>query len=126
MYISKSLYEVLPYFYIGSSVAIFLLTDSPVIYLSTALLYTAGALIWVTRSAYRRKNSKHRVENRKDRYRFPEQVYEYLPFIYLALGVIAVAQIPAYYGVIPGAILCLAGGLVWLIRAIYRTHASSI
>ncbi len=124
MYIPKSLYEALPYFYIGCSIAIFILADSPVIYLSTALLYAAGSLIWVTRSAYRRNNSKHQIENRRGRFRFPELVYEYLPFIYLAIGIVAVVQIPGLYGAIPGGILCLAGVLVWLIRAIYRTHSS--
>ena len=137
MYIHKSVYEILPYLYIAigiaiytgvtlfSEVTIFAFFDSSLIYLSTALLYAAGSLVWVARSAYRRKNSKNHIENRKGLIRFPEPVYEYLPFVYLALGLVLVSQVPGFYGVIPGAILCLAGVLVWMIRAIYRSHEES-
>lgn len=126
MYIPKSLYEALPYLYIAISVALFMLLDSPLIYVSAAFLYAAGALVWVTRSSYRRKNSRHQVENRKNRLQFPERVYEYLPFIYMALGVVTLTHIPGLYGAIPGSVLCLAGVLVWMIRAIYRSHTVAI
>ncbi|WP_421865683.1 hypothetical protein [Motiliproteus sp.] len=122
MYIPKSLYEALPYLYIAIGVALFMLLDSPFIYVSAACLYGAGALVWVTRSSYRRKNSRHQVENRKNRLLFPERLYEYLPFIYMAVGVVILTHIPGLYGAIPGAVLCLAGALVWMIRAIYRNH----
>ena len=123
MYIPKSLYEALPYLYIAIGLLVYRLIDSPLVYLCAALLYTAGALIWITRSAFRRKNSRHLVENRKHRIRFPDRLYEFLPFIYIALGWLVITHIPTIYGLIPGAMLCLAGGLVWIIRAIYRSHS---
>lgn len=124
MYLPKSLYEALPYLYIASGVAIFMAIGGPWVYLSASLLYAAGALVWVTRSAYRRKNSRHRIRNRKGRVRFPEQLYEYLPFIYLGLGLV-VLQLGGSYGIVPGIALCLAGGLVWMIRAIYRSQSGA-
>ncbi|RDE22687.1 hypothetical protein DV711_08895 [Motiliproteus coralliicola] len=116
------MYEALPYLYIAIGVALFMLLGSPLVSVSAACLYAAGAIVWVTRSSYRRKNSRHQVENRKNRWLFPEQIYEYLPFIYMAVGIATLSHIPGIYGAIPGAVLCLAGALVWIIRAIYRSH----
>ncbi len=123
MYIYKSLYEVLPYLYIVSSIVLFTMERSPWLYLSIASLYAAGALVWVTRSSYRRRNSKFQVRNRKDRFRFPEGLYEYLPFIYLGLGLLSVMHISGLTALISGGLLCLAGILVWIIRAIYRSQS---
>lgn len=122
----KSLYEALPYLYIAISIIIFMLLGGPLIYFSAAALYCAGALVWVTRSAYRRKNSRHCIENRKERLRFPERLYEFLPFIYLAIGVVILVAIPGWLGLVPGGLFCLAGILVWLIRAIYRSQGSPL
>ncbi|MEH6649297.1 MAG: hypothetical protein V7707_04635 [Motiliproteus sp.] len=126
MYIHKSVYEALPYFYITASIVIFFVLDNPLIYFSAAALYCAGALVWVTRSAYRRKNSRFCIENRKGRLRFPERLYEFLPFIYLAIGVVIIVTIPGVFGLAPGGLFCLAGVLVWIIRAIYRSHPAPI
>ncbi len=134
MYIHKSVYEILPYFYMAVGVAIYVagslfpsvaffeLLDNPLVYSSDALLYAAGAFVWVARSAYRRKNSKHQVTNRKGLLQFPERIYEYLPFIYIAMGLVLVSQVAGLYGSIPGFVLCLAGVLVLMIRAIYRNY----
>ncbi|MFT6915292.1 MAG: hypothetical protein ACJAWL_001597 [Motiliproteus sp.] len=134
MYIHKFVYESLPYCYIAAGIVIYVIgaafpsaflmafIKSPLIYLPSALLYAAGAWVWVARSAYRRKSSKLRVENRKGLFQFPEGLYEYLPFIYLALGVIFISQVSGVYGGIAGSVLCLTGVLVWMIRAIYRSH----
>jgi hypothetical protein len=132
--IHKLIYESLPYCYVAAGIAIYVIGfafpgvsvdaffKSPLSYLLAALLYAAGARVWVARSAYRRKNSRLRVENRKGLFQFPEGLYEYLPFIYLALGLMFISQVPGVYGGITGSVLCLAGVLVWMIRAIYRSH----
>ena len=123
MVIHKPVYEVLPYAYIVIGILVVMALDSPLTYLSGALFYAAGAAVWVMRSAYRRKNSNKEVTNRRGRVLFPEKVYEYLPFFYIAAGVILVVTFNTWLAYLPGGILCMAGVLVWMIRAIYRSQA---
>lgn len=123
MVIRKPVYEVLPYAYMLVGVLLVLLLDNPLIYISGALLYIAGAAVWVMRSAYRRKNSHTRIANRKGRVVFPQWLYEALPFVYLALGVLCFIIFESVLGLVPGVALVIAGALVWLIRAIYRSQS---
>ncbi|MCW8884297.1 MAG: hypothetical protein OQK12_03455 [Motiliproteus sp.] len=123
MVIQKPVYEVLPYVYIVIGILVVIALDSPLTYLSGALFYTAGSAVWVMRSAYRRKNSRKEVSNRQGRVLFPEKVYEYLPFFYIAVGIMLVVTFDTWLAYLPGGILCMAGMLVWMIRAIYRSQA---
>lgn len=119
----KRFYEALPYIYILSALAVMAFTDGGLVYLFAAILYACGAAVWVMRSAYRRKTSPAMVHNRKGFVLFPAYIYEYLPFIYLAAGVLVLLNVSPPWNWVPGAMLCLAGVLVWAIRAIYRSHA---
>ncbi|HEY5718015.1 MAG TPA: hypothetical protein VIS52_05925 [Motiliproteus sp.] len=122
MVLPKSLYESLPYLYIASALGVVVLVDSALVYLFAAVLYAGGAMVWVMRSAYRRKTSPNVVKNRHGFVMFPAVIYEYLPFIYLAAGVLVLTQVSLPWSAVPGGLLCMAGGLVWSIRAIYRNQ----
>ncbi len=122
MVVQKPVYEALPYAYIAIGVLVVLVLDSPLTYFSGMLFYVAGAVVWVMRSAYRRKNSKQQIANRRGRFVFPELVYEYLPFIYIGLGVLLLVFFNVPLAFIPAGIFCMAGALVWIIRAIYRSQ----
>ena len=122
MVIRKPVYEVLPYTYIAVGIMVVIAMDSPLTYVSGVLFYVAGAIVWVMRSAYRRKNNKRDITNRRSSIRFPEMVYEFLPFIYIGLAVLLVVSFSTPLAYIPGAVLAMAGMLVWIIRAIYRSQ----
>ncbi len=122
MVIQKPVYEALPYVYIVIGVAVVMALESPLTFLSGALFYAAGSVVWVMRSDYRRKNTEKRIANRKGRVLFPEKVYEYLPFVYIGIGILLVVMFDTYLAYIPGGVLCMAGMLVWMIRAIYRSQ----
>ncbi|MEH6627312.1 MAG: hypothetical protein V7739_12780 [Motiliproteus sp.] len=122
MVIQKPVYESLPYVYIVIGVAVVIALESPLTFLSGALFYAAGSAVWVMRSGYRRKNTDKQVSNRRGRVLFPEKVYEFLPFIYIGAGILLVVMFDTYLAYIPGGILCMAGMLVWMIRAIYRSQ----
>lgn len=121
--IPKPLYEPLPYVYILGALMVLLLADQVWVYLFAALLYAGGAAIWVMRSNYRRKTSPQMVRNRASAWLFPRLVYEFLPFVYLGIGVLILSQLSLPWSLVPGGLLCLAGALVWLIRAIYRSQS---
>ncbi|OMH38111.1 hypothetical protein [Motiliproteus sp. MSK22-1] len=123
MVIRKPVYEVLPYTYIAIGIVVVMAMDSPLTYVSGILFYVAGAVVWVMRSAYRRKNSRKHIANRRNSVRFPEAVYEFLPFIYIGLAVLLVVSFSTPLAYIPGVVLAMAGMLVWIIRAIYRSQA---
>jgi len=119
----KHFYESLPYLYIVSALLVVVLTEGGLVYLFAALLYAGGAMVWVMRSAYRRKTSPVVVHNRRGFVMFPAMLYEYLPFVYLGVGVLVLSQVAMPWSIVPGGLLCLAGILVWMIRAIYRNQA---
>ncbi|WP_207062599.1 hypothetical protein [Motiliproteus sp. SC1-56] len=119
--IRKPVYESLPYLYLAVGVVAVLVLHHPLAYLCGALLYAAGAAIWVMRSAYRRRNHNRVPVGARRSLQVPEQLYEYLPFIYIAIGVAILVAIDSPLRFLPGLLFCLAGGLVWMIRAIYRS-----
>jgi len=82
MHLPKPLYENLPYLYflISGFLLIFLEGWQPV--LSSALFYGAGSIVLVNRSANRRLDNRNKPFKR----RIPENLYEYLPFIYGAFA----------------------------------------
>ncbi|TWX53331.1 hypothetical protein [Colwellia hornerae] len=84
MFVPKALYENLPfgYFIVSGYLLTFNMTWPMLI--SAGLFYSAGCVTLVTRSANRRldKQKQLGITNK-----LPELLYEYLPFIYGAIGV---------------------------------------
>ncbi len=122
MVIRKPVYEMLPYAYLLIGVLVIMLLESPLALISGVLFYAAGAAVWVMRSTYRRRNSEQKITNRRGRFIFPRWIYEYLPFVYIGFGVLLFALFSSALAYVPAAILCIAGSLVWMIRAIYRSQ----
>lgn len=117
----KSVYETLPYMYLGGGMSEVVYFDSMVAMFSGVLFFVAGAMVWVMRSNHRRKDVEIK---RKQHGRFPEAVYEFVPFMYLALGtaLLAFGGTPLFY---PSAALFVAAGAQTLIvRSIYRSSRS--
>ena len=87
MFLPKVVYENLPYVYFIFSG--FLLTFEmtwPILF-SASLFYSAGCITLVSRSANRRcdKHNKLGIKNK-----VPEMLYEYLPYIYSAIGIFTI------------------------------------
>lgn len=84
LFVPKTLYENLPfaYFIVSGYLLTFNMTWPMLI--SAALFYSAACVTLVTRSACRRldKQKKLGIKNK-----IPELFYEYLPYIYNAIGV---------------------------------------
>ncbi len=120
MRIKKPIYEALPYLYIFLGVMIALQLDYALTYVSAALFYTAGAAVWVMRSAWRRKEKAPEIKNRAELWHFPTMVYEYLPFIYMAFGVVLVEGLDSPLRLVPGFLFFCTGMVVWAMRMITR------
>lgn len=125
MHLPKGLYEALPYVYLLLGALLVVSLDSPFLYASGALLYMAGAAVWVIRSSHRRKNNRKEIQNRNGSIVFPEKVYEFLPFIYMGMGLMLVATFSHPISYISAFVLGFAGALVWMIRAIYRSQEAA-
>ncbi len=82
MYLPKPIYENLPctYFLISGYLLTFYQGWDAL--LSGGLFYGAGSIVIVTRSANRRLDNRRKRMN----HRVPENLYEYLPFIYGAIA----------------------------------------
>ncbi|MFB0981657.1 MAG: hypothetical protein QMC62_12165 [Alteromonadaceae bacterium] len=87
MFVSKAIYENLPftYFIISGYLLTFEMTWP--ILSSAGLFYSAACVTLVSRSANRRldKQKKLGIKNKT-----PELLYEYLPYIYSAVGVFTI------------------------------------
>lgn len=84
MELPKPIYENLPYLYFLMSGGLLVVGESLPIICSSAIFYFAGCIVLVTRSSFRRKDKANR---RKTSTLFPEVVYEYLPYCYIASGI---------------------------------------
>lgn len=96
--------------------------DSIVALFSGLLLYAAGAMVWVIRSNYRRRDKN----KKRQRGALPEGAYEFMPFVYIGLGVLllALSSNPLFY---PSAVLFIAAGTqAWLMRAVHRSRAIAV
>jgi len=78
----KPIYENLPYAYFVVSGAILFFSNGFAAIFSAALFYAAGSIVLVTRSANRRLDNRHKSL----KHRIPENLYEYLPFVYGAVA----------------------------------------
>lgn len=112
----KTIYESLPYMYIGGGASEVVYLDSFLANFSGVLLYLAGAMVWVLRSNHRRRDSE---ETRK-KATLPETFYEFFPFISIGAG-IALYSATDSWMFYPSAILFVAAGLQALaLRSIHR------
>ncbi len=116
----SKLYEVLPYAYIATGVAVLLSYDNWLAVVCALLLTFAGAVVWILRSDNRRSDMKGA------RYKYggvmPFWLYEMLPFacVMSALCVFAVSGNMYFY---PFAMILLGVGThLWLLRGSYRKH----
>ncbi|WP_213996705.1 hypothetical protein [Arsukibacterium sp.] len=50
----------------------------------------------------------------------PTKIYEPLPYSYMVAGLVSMMLLPSVTGVASGALLFLAGALVWIIRSEHR------
>ena len=87
MFLPKAVYENLPYVYFIFSG--FLLTFEmtwPILF-SASLFYSAGCITLVSRSANRRRDKQKKLGIKN---KIPEMLYEYLPYIYSAIGIFTI------------------------------------
>ncbi len=50
----------------------------------------------------------------------PKQLYESLPYLYMALGIAVLFAIGNYFALFSGLMLFLAGSLIWILRSDHR------
>ncbi len=94
--ISKSIYEILPsvYLMLGSGSVIW--NSNALGLFGGALLFILGAVIWVMRSNYRRTD-EHKLPSKS--FTLPETFYEFVPFLFIAIGLSLLSQfsqLPVY------------------------------
>lgn len=116
----KPLYEGVPYlFLIVGGVVVVLLGG----YAAPAgiLLYMLGAWQWVVRSDYRRLNER-RPRNSGSRFYWGETLYEFLPFVYILLGLVMLGHLQHEVRLVFGPLVILVGLALWLMRADHRSR----
>lgn len=85
MQLPQPIYENLPYVYFLLSGALLTLGNrSHVFIFSAFIFYMAACIVLVKRSAFRRLDKQYRKQNKRW---LPELIYEYLPYVYIAIGV---------------------------------------
>lgn len=95
MFYPKFIYENLPYVYFLVCAYLLAFFDAWVVFASAGLFYCAGCITLVTRSGYRRLDRYK--DNHEHKNTLPELLYEYLPYIYFAIGmsIILKTSLPA-------------------------------
>ena len=87
LFLPKVVYENLPYaYFILSGYLLTFEMTWPVLF-SASLFYSAGCITLVSRSANRRLDKQ---KNLGIKNKIPELLYEYLPYIYSALGIFTI------------------------------------
>ncbi|HEX5792560.1 MAG TPA: hypothetical protein VFY01_04740 [Rheinheimera sp.] len=116
----EKVYEVLPYAYVATGVAIMLGFDSALALISGALMAIAGAIVWVLRSDNRRSD----IKGAREKYGgvMPFWLYELLPFSYFMLALMLFAGSDNVYFYPFAMILLVVGVQLWLLRSSYRKH----
>ncbi|WP_068545276.1 hypothetical protein [Thalassotalea crassostreae] len=82
MYLSKSLYEKTPFLYVALAAYVFYTQNSFIAIFASSILYLAAAVIWIKRSDHRRKN---RILQTLNHFKIPQLIYEFYPFLFLAI-----------------------------------------
>jgi hypothetical protein len=84
LFVPKAVYENLPFaYFIVSGYLLTFEMNWPILF-SAGLFYSAGCMTLVTRSANRRMDRQKSLGNK---YKIPDLFYEYLPYMYSAVGV---------------------------------------
>tara|TARA_R110000737_G_scaffold47607_5_gene67645 strand:- start:14232 stop:14615 length:384 start_codon:yes stop_codon:yes gene_type:complete len=86
----KFIYENLPYVYFLVCAYLLAFYDTWAVFGSAGLFYCAGCITLVTRSGYRRLDRYK--DNHDNKNTLPELLYEYLPYIYFAVGMIIILK----------------------------------
>ena len=81
MFFPKSIYETIPYLYLFTGAYLLAFYDAWEVYIPAGLFYLIGSIMLVKRSDYRRID---RLKSLKQT--LPLPVYEYLPYLYLAIS----------------------------------------
>ena len=118
--ISKSIYELLPsvYLMLGSSSLIW--NDNSLGLLGGALLFILGAVIWVMRSNYRRTD-EHKLPSKS--FTLPETLYEFVPFLFIGLGLSLLSQFSQLPIYIVAAVCLYRGTQLLYLRHRHRNFA---
>ena len=87
MFVPKVIYENLPYAYFIISGYLLTYEMTWPVMISAGLFYSAGCITLVSRSANRRIDKQKKLGIRN---KIPELLYEYLPYIYSAVGVFTI------------------------------------
>lgn len=90
MFYPKFIYENLPYAYFLVCAYLLAFYDTWTVFASAGLFYCAGCITLVTRSEYRRLDRYKDNHDKKNT--LPETLYEYLPYIYFAVGMIIILK----------------------------------
>ena len=91
MFYPKFIYENLPYAYFTLCAYLLAFYDSWAVFFSAGLFYCAGCITLVTRSSFRRIDRYKDTSNHKNT--IPEFLYEYLPYIYVAVAMTLVLKV---------------------------------
>ncbi|MFT6900294.1 MAG: hypothetical protein ACJAXS_000456 [Colwellia sp.] len=87
VFVPKFIYENLPFAYFIVSGYLLTFDMTWPMLTSAGLFYSAGCITLVTRSAYRRLDKQKQLSIKN---KLPELLYEYLPYIYSAVGVFTI------------------------------------
>jgi len=87
LFLPKIVYENLPYVYFILSGYLLTFEMTWPILSSAGLFYSAGCITLVSRSANRRLDKQNTFSIKKQ---LPELLYEYLPYIYSAVGIFTI------------------------------------
>lgn len=110
----RTLYEVLPYIYLFSALALMVSQSDWVILVCAWVLFTGGAITWVLRSDSRRVNK--RVPDSSKTWHLHEDIYESLPFLYIGGGVLVMRFAEQGLFILSGFAMMAFGGAVLGIR----------
>lgn len=106
MVLPKAIYENLPYLYFLASGGLLVLGNGWALIFSAGVFYAVACIVLVSRSAHRRLD-KHKAQSIK--YLFPELIYEYLPYIYAAVGIfVLMSTVKPFYQFAAFSLLILA------------------
>ncbi len=118
MYLSKPIYEKLPFVYLIIGLYLFFKFDLVASNISAFVLYWAAALVWIKRSDSRRLT---RIKQTVQSVRMPQMFYEFLPFFFIAISLIIVKYVT--HPLILGIALLLA---LIALKNLYLRHQSRL
>lgn len=106
MRLSKPIYEKLPHLYVIVGISLFFLYKNIAIELAGAALYYIAAIVWIKRSDYRRQT---RIKTTVQYIRIPQPIYEFYPFMFIAIALFTVKYYPQPLPLAAALLLALVG-----------------